>query len=80
MIVFTSAPSVLPEQNDRYWIQPWKVNEIKAYKKMKDSSILWIDLSFEFWVRREICLCIILWSYGGKACKCQKANFSGEQK
>ncbi len=32
-IVFTSAPGVLPEQNDRYRIQPWKVNEIKAYKK-----------------------------------------------
>ncbi len=32
LIVFTSAPGVLPEQNDRYWIQPWKVNEIKAYK------------------------------------------------
>ncbi len=31
MIVFTSAPGVLPEQNDRYGIQPWKVNEIKAY-------------------------------------------------
>ncbi len=30
--VFTSAPSVLPEQNDHYRIQPWKVNEIKAYK------------------------------------------------
>ncbi len=33
-IVFTSAPGVLPQQNDRYRIQPWKVNEIKAYKKM----------------------------------------------
>ncbi len=33
LIVFTSTPGVLPEQNDRYWIQPWKVNEIKAYKK-----------------------------------------------
>ncbi len=32
-IVFTSTPSVLPEQNDRYRIQPGKVNEIKAYKK-----------------------------------------------
>ncbi len=32
LIVFTSAPGVPPEQNDRYWIQPWKVNEIKAYK------------------------------------------------
>ncbi len=32
-IVFASAPGVLPEQNDWYWIQPWKVNEIKAYKK-----------------------------------------------
>ncbi len=31
MIVFTSAPGVLPEQNDRYRIQPWIVNEIKAY-------------------------------------------------
>ncbi len=33
LIVFTSAPGVLPEQNERYQIQPWKVNEIKAYKK-----------------------------------------------
>ncbi len=32
LIVFTSAPGVLPEQNDRYRIRPWKVNEIKAYK------------------------------------------------
>ncbi len=32
-MVFTSAPGVLPEQNDRYRIQPCKVNEIKAYKK-----------------------------------------------
>ncbi len=32
LTVFTSAPGVLPEQNDRYQIQPWKVNEIKAYK------------------------------------------------
>ncbi len=32
LIVFTSAPGVLPEQNDRYRIKPWKVNEIKAYK------------------------------------------------
>ncbi len=36
LIVFTSAPDVLPEQNDQYWIQPWKVNEIKAYKKYLD--------------------------------------------
>ncbi len=34
-IVFTCAPGVLPEQNDRYPIQPWKVNEIKAYKKFE---------------------------------------------
>ncbi len=33
IIVFTSAPGVLPEQNDWYRIQPWKVNEIKVYKK-----------------------------------------------
>ncbi len=32
LIVFTSAPGVLPEQNDRYRIQPWKLNEIKAFK------------------------------------------------
>ncbi len=32
LIVFTGAPGVLPEQNDRYRIQSWKVNEIKAYK------------------------------------------------
>ncbi len=35
LTVFTSAPGVLPEQNDGYQIQPWKVNEIKAYKKSK---------------------------------------------
>ncbi len=35
LIVFTSAPGVLPEQNDQYRIPPWKVNEIKAYKKEK---------------------------------------------
>ncbi len=33
VIVFTSAPGVLPEQNDWYRIQPWKVDGIKAYKK-----------------------------------------------
>ncbi len=33
LIVFTSAPGVLPEQNYRYRIQPWKVNEIKAYNE-----------------------------------------------
>ncbi len=33
LIVFTRALGVLPEQKDRYQIQPWKVNEIKAYKK-----------------------------------------------
>ncbi len=37
-IVFTSATGVLPEQNDRYWIQPWKVNEIKAYKNKEVTS------------------------------------------
>ncbi len=36
LIVFTSAPSVLLEQNDRYRIQAWKVNEIKAYKNIKN--------------------------------------------
>ncbi len=34
-IVFTSAPGILPEQNDWYRIQPWKANEIKAYKNGK---------------------------------------------
>ncbi len=34
LIVFTSAPGVLPEQNDWYRIQPWKVNEIKVYKNI----------------------------------------------
>ncbi len=43
LIVFTSAPDVLPEQNDRYWIQPWKVNEIKAYKK--DSGLVKVNSS-----------------------------------
>ncbi len=33
LLVFTSAHGVLPEQIDRYRIQPGKVNEIKAYKK-----------------------------------------------
>ncbi len=33
LTVLTSAPGVLPEQNDRCQIQPWKVNEIKAYNK-----------------------------------------------
>ncbi len=36
LIVFTSAPGVLPKQNDRYIIQPWKVNEIKVYKNGGD--------------------------------------------
>ncbi len=35
LIVFTSAPSVLPEQNDRYRIQPRKVIEIlKSVQKL----------------------------------------------
>ncbi len=38
LIVFTSAPSVLPQQNDQYRIQPWKVNEIKAYKNSDNSN------------------------------------------
>ncbi len=29
---FYYTPAVLPEQNDWYQIQPWKVNEIKSYK------------------------------------------------
>ncbi len=41
LIIFTSAPGVLPEQNERYWIQPWKVNEIKAYK----NGHLWSSLA-----------------------------------
>ncbi len=36
LVVFTCAPGVLPEQNDRYRIQPWKVNEIKAYKNRRN--------------------------------------------
>ncbi len=32
LIVFTSTPGVLPEQNDRYQIQPSKVREIKSIK------------------------------------------------
>ncbi len=47
LLVFTSAPSVLPEQNDRYWIQPWKVNEIKAHKK-KDHCHLFLLIVFFF--------------------------------
>ncbi len=38
LIVFTSAHGVLPEQNDRYRIQPCKVNKIKVYKNMKRKS------------------------------------------
>ncbi len=40
LTVFTCAPGVLPEQNDRYQIQPWKVNEIKAYKKKSAEGLL----------------------------------------
>ncbi len=39
LTVFTSAPCFLPEQNDRYQIQPWKVNEIKAYKNLKKTFV-----------------------------------------
>ncbi len=39
LIVFTSAPGILPEQNDRYRIQPWKVNEIKTYKNCKEAVL-----------------------------------------
>ncbi len=42
LTVFTSAPGVLPEQNDRYRIQPWKVNEIKAYKNWRP---VWLESS-----------------------------------
>ncbi len=49
-IVFTSAPSVLPEQNDRYQIQPWKVNEIKAYKNMLEiQEIFDRNLRRQYW-------------------------------
>ncbi len=34
LIVFTSTLGVLPKQNDRYRVQPWKVNEIKSCKKV----------------------------------------------
>ncbi len=44
LMVFTSAPDVLPEQNDRYRIQPWKVNEIKAYKKIKPTDAFEVEL------------------------------------
>ncbi len=40
LIVFISAPGVLPVQNDWYWIQPWKVNEIKACKKCGEIRII----------------------------------------
>ncbi len=39
LIVFTSAPGVLPEQHDPYRIQPRKVNEIKAYKNQLTSAL-----------------------------------------
>ncbi len=40
LIVFISAPGVLPGQNDRYRIQPWKVNEKKhRYKNTPFSPI-----------------------------------------
>ncbi len=44
LIVFTSVPGVLPEQNDRYRIQPWKVNEIKAYKKFMSMRVVFLKL------------------------------------
>ncbi len=47
LIVFSSAPGVLPEQNERYRIQPWKVNEIKAYKKSVTTGIRIQDPSIE---------------------------------
>ncbi len=40
LIVFTCASGVLPEQNDRYRIQPWKGNEIKVYKNFIHISSL----------------------------------------
>ncbi len=51
LIVFTSAPSVLPEQNDPYRIQPWKVNETKAYKKWRtvNQSLYTIRSLSKFW-------------------------------
>ncbi len=42
LIVFTGAPGVLPEQNGQYRIQPWKVNEIKAYN---------IKFNLEKWIK-----------------------------
>ncbi len=39
LIIFTSTPGVPPEQNDQYWIQPWKVNEIKVYKNNRAQAI-----------------------------------------
>ncbi len=46
LTVFTSAPGVLPEQNDRYQIQPWNVNEIKGY------NINYIKKCFKWKLRR----------------------------
>ncbi len=53
LTVFTSAPDVLPEQNDRYRIQPWKVNKIKAYKKVIFKKILgkFLKTTLKIWKR-----------------------------
>ncbi len=52
LIVFTRAPGVLPEQYERYWIQPWKVNDIKANKKTwvfyRSSGKEWTNAASQF--------------------------------
>ncbi len=57
MLVFTSAPGVLPEQNDWYRIQPWKVNEIKAYKNQKKIVFLLSeDLTKKMKIKKNLLL------------------------
>ncbi len=51
LLVFTSAPGGLPEQNDRYRIQPWKVNEIKAYNNNEMTTKF--SISFFFTIFNE---------------------------
>ncbi len=65
-IVFTSAPGVLPEQNDWYRIQPWKVNEIKAYKNNWKQEQKWFYENFKF---MNICQKVYKKKYTKNSCK-----------
>ncbi len=50
-IVFTSASGVLPEQNDWYGIQPWKVNEIKALLVFSQNKMIDMEFNLEKWMK-----------------------------